>query len=1029
MRSNVRWLALRCALVLGALIGALGCSQPDLPESSYFDERIQPLLATGCVRQNTGCHLGTPEGISAGNLDLTSYDAAMRRDDLLSAYGPYPLPLLLMKPGDPVEISVETFDPPDPSRPDERFVRVRTDIRHAGGSTVDIGTTGFSLLQQWTASGHLRTGVPDERLQENIGRCRSRAGSAPGYDPAIADVSPALYARFRDDVQPVLRDSCAGSTCHGNPIVDLYFACGEDDEQTRWNYWVALQFVTSPVSTSELLRRPLSTLRGGVFHEGGNVFASVEDRRYEVIREWAEAVALEQPSLLEPWIPEEADEEGFRFFANRVQPVLVQKGCMFLNCHSPAMFHDLRLRGGSGGHFGRLATVRNYIMARDLLAPDADSPNESRIIAKNLFPDELVPGAPGLFHRGGSLFEDFGTSGDVPNTADPSDCAGIDADTGDLNEIPAYCVMARWWEIEREGAISRGEIVEGDLQIVWISRPLGVGRADDFDTYRPGADLLAASATTAADGSISLGAERSLLAGCSGLDPASTDLRGPTGTWDGARVVFAARTSASTPLRLWRVNTDGSGCEPYPGVATAEDEANGILIHDFDPTFAADGRMIFASTRGNLSAAASGRTGPTRAPATMRPNANLYIVDRDGSIRQLTYLVNQEFQPSMMTDGRLIFTAEKREIEFHQLAGRRQNLDGGDYHPLFAQRESVGFRSATEIAELLDRNLVMVAAPIDAADGAGTIVIVNRSIGPDQDDRDPRDRAYIASMRFPAPGAFDEGAGVFRSPAPLPSGRLVVSCDLAATDLRAGGYDFDLCELDVDTGAVRAIGGRAGAADVEVAAVFGRFGRHIFPSRMDEVNASTYLVRDATDAHVAVVDFPMLATLLFANRRTTRPILPQIGGFDVLEALAPPDGAETFADVMGEVISDEFGMFYRSMRELGHVPLASDGSAHFSVRGGASIELRVTGHDGAPLAFGEGEIFTGEMHQREHMQFYPGERIRQSIPRARFNELCGGCHGSISGRELDTATSIDVLTEASRHVRALREDPVDLTGL
>ena len=46
------------------LLAAIGCGPPDLPESSYFDERVQPLLATSCVRQNTGCHLGTPEGIS-----------------------------------------------------------------------------------------------------------------------------------------------------------------------------------------------------------------------------------------------------------------------------------------------------------------------------------------------------------------------------------------------------------------------------------------------------------------------------------------------------------------------------------------------------------------------------------------------------------------------------------------------------------------------------------------------------------------------------------------------------------------------------------------------------------------------------------------------------------------------------------------------------------------------------------------------------------------------------------------------------
>ncbi len=39
-----------------------------------------------------------------------------------------------------------------------------------------------------------------------------------------------------------------------------------------------------------------------------------------------------------------------------------------------------------------------------------------------------------------------------------------------------------------------------------------------------------------------------------------------------------------------------------------------------------------------------------------------------------------------MQDGRLIFTTEKRAPGFYQLALRRQNLDGGDYHPLYAQR-------------------------------------------------------------------------------------------------------------------------------------------------------------------------------------------------------------------------------------------------------------------------------------------------------------------------------------------------------
>jgi hypothetical protein len=1013
--------------VSAAALSFAACQRPELPGGSYFDERIQPMLSTSCVRQNTGCHLGVPEGTSAGNLDLTSYDALARRADVLEAYGPYPLPLLLLKPGDPVRVPVETFDPPDPSRPERRVVEITTDIRHAGGRTVDLGTQGFALLQQWTASGHLRTGVPDESLRRSEGPCRRGAGDAPGFDPAVADASPALFQRFRDVTMPVLRERCAGSSCHGNPIADLYLACGEDDAELRWNYWVALQFVGVPASISELLRRPLSTLRGGTFHEGGNVFASTDDPDYEELRAFAEAVVRDAPALLAPQVPPGVDPEGFRYFANRVQPMLVREGCMFLNCHSPAMFHDLRLRGGSLGHFGRLATVRNYLMARHQLAIESPTPNESRIVAKNLYPDEQVPGASGIFHRGGSLLEDFGHDGAAPNVADPGDCAGVDADAGDLNSIPGYCVLARWHAIERAGAIARGEIFpEVVRSVVWIARPPGVGRPDDFDTYRPGADLVQADASVAPDLSISLGPERSLLAGC-GLSPASTDIRGLAVSWDGERIAFGARTSAGTPLRLYWMNEDGSGCELVPGVSAGMDAANGILIHDFDPAFAPDGRLVFASTRGNLSASATGRTGPTRAPASMRPNANLYVLE-DGAVRQLTFLLNQEIQPSFMTDGRIVFTAEKRELEFHQFAGRRLNLDGGDYHPLFAQRESVGFRSATEIVELLDRNLAIVAAPIDAADGAGTIAIVNRSIGPDQDDRDPRDRYYIHSMRFPAPGAFAGGSGVFRSPAPLPSGRVLVSCDLDATSLTSGGYDFQLCELDPDSGAIRVLGGRAGAANIEAIAVFARVPREVFESRIDEVNGTTRVEHGATDAEILFNDLPMLATLLFANRRTGRPIPFEVAGADVFEALAPPDGATSFDDVRGQVAMDAFGPFYRAHRMLGHIDLRGDGSARIRIRGGAPIQIRLTDATGRPLRFADGGLFTGEMIQREHMQFYPGERAHQSMPRAFFNALCGGCHGSISGRELDVAVDVDVLTEASRRVQARDDAPEDLTG-
>src|SRR5690606_16511488 len=112
----------------------------------------------------------------------------------------------------------------------------------------------------------------------------------------------------------------------------------------------------------------------------------------------------------------------------------------------------------------------------------------------------------------------------------------------------------------------------------------------------------------------------------------------------------------------------------------------------------------------------------------------------DGArVRQLTFLLDQELLPSFMSDGRLIFTAEKRAVGFYQLAGRRQNLDGADYHPLFAQRSTVGHNQMTDIIELPDKNLVGVVSDRGARHGAGGLLLINRSVGVDHLSEDSAD--------------------------------------------------------------------------------------------------------------------------------------------------------------------------------------------------------------------------------------------------------------------------------------------------
>lgn len=990
-------------VVLLALTGlAVGGCEPDLPpDGSYFDDHIAPVFEGSCLHNAGGCHVADDRGEAPGNLDLASYDSLMRRQDLLATYGPYPVPTLLLKTGTPVQVYVETLDPPDPTRPDERSTRVTVDIRHAGGRIITQGTSTDGLLRRWLSSGYTRTGVPARRDGAGgDGTCVAGTGTATGFDPDAPPADAASFDRFVRDAAPTLRARCSSAACHGAALADFHLACGDDVAEQRWNWFIATQFLGDPVERSELLRRPLPPERGGSFHGGGAIFDGTSDPAWARMRDWAASTVATDPAHYR-----EADATpGYRFFANRVIPVFVREGCMVLGCHSPIGLR-FQLRGGSGGAFSTFARRRNYALARAFLSLESDDPTRSRLIEKNLFAPGTSGNGEGITHRGGALFEDEGRER----------CGDFDVEHGDLDQVPSFCVLAHWQALERGEAIARGEVQPSPSPrgVLFVERPLGVGRPTEIDVYRPGADLRLADASLDTTGALSLGAGTSLMAGC-GLDVGSADVRGPASSWDGTRIAFSARTSESTPARLYWADATGGGCELIPGVASAADGANGILTHDLDPAFAPDGTIVFVSTRGDLDRSDTPSQGPTRTPARLEPNANLFVFDpTTQSVRQLTFLLDQELAPSLMGDGHVIYTTEKRADDFHMLALRRQLLDGGDYHPLYASRESLGFDSATEVVELIDGRFAFVAGELDAADGAGSIAVFDRSLGPDQDDRDPTDRAYVHSLRTMA-------AGTFRSPSPLPSGRILVSCASAAAPA-----DFDLCELDPRTGDVRALAGVVGRAEIEAVAIYARSHRLIARSDGREID-HPILEPGATDAVVRFTDFPMIESLMFTNTRTYRPIDHRIGGIELLSPRPPPTGITRFEDLPADrVITDTRGRFWRDRRSLGVVMLLPDGSTRIRLPGGTPLMFAPTDAAGRALDFDVNMPFEGPLVQREAEQYYPGERITRSVPRQFFNGLCGGCHGSISGREIDVAVSLDVISGASTDLARLT-DPVDL---
>jgi hypothetical protein len=1005
------------------LMGA--CTVREPTEDTYFDRTIAPTLSTSCSRGPTGagCHVADGRGNAFGNLDVSTYEQLTKRRDLLATYGPYSQAALLLKVVPPIQLELRAFDGTTQT--------VTTDVRHTGGSILDPSGGAYRTLSRWLVGGATKNnGGKPPSTYASLACSAQRPSSSHdlGVDPPTAD-----FARYKDEIHPMLLARCGAGNCHGSPANELQFACGSSPEDVRASYWAAVDYLAPLPEQSELLRRPLGAAAGGTFHEGGVIFESPGDEDYGKLLGWAQAHGPPVTTGL---------SEGFTFFAHRVQPVLVRKGCMQMQCHSPSIFHDYRLRGGASGSFSLTATRKNYALSLAQLALESDDVRASRLVRKNLFRPELAPDGAGIVHRGGALFEDFG--GGVA-TAAKCDEAGHDYEGGSLDKIPAFCIVREWLKRERK-AMPLAPLTA----VVYVARDLpgGAGGLLDFDTYAPGSDLRIATVTVGATGALTATGDRSVMSGC-GLTTATADVKRPQVAWDGSKIAFAARSAAAEPLRIYEMNADGSGCALASDLGAHAASANGLLVHDFDPAYSPPigGRsaLVFASTRGNLDGRAYDYAGPQRTPADpSRPNANLYVREEDPKtpgqmrIRQLPFLLTTERAPAFMADGRVIFTVEKRMPGFSQISLRRINLDGGDYHPLYGQRGSLGYREVSQVVHLADKNFAAIFADHATPQRGGALGIFNRSMGVDLGSPDPADYPadprvsdpastaspdpafFLHSLRLLDPSATGRAmgatTGLYASPSPLPDGRILVSWG-AASAAGAFGGDYDVYVVDSSNGARTKLLGTAGKADVEAVAIYGRATREPYRSAPSEPNA--YAMDDARPtADVLMHDASIILSLMMQNTPTGRLVDDELRSFDLLEDLPPPPDVKTMAAGGASVVHDAFGDVYVRRRRLGTVPVGADGSAHYKVTGGLPLVIELP-----PTPMSSARSLPRVIS--EHVMFSPGESVHEGLRRGAFDGFCAGCHGSTSGRPDDAALQPDVLSRASDST-AFRQPATDL---
>jgi hypothetical protein len=271
-----------------------------------------------------------------------------------------------------------------------------------------------------------------------------------------------------------------------------------------------------------------------------------------------------------------------------------------------------------------------------------------------------------------------------------------------------------------------------------------------------------------------------------------------------------------------------------------------------------------------------------------------------------------------------------------------------------------------------------------------------------------------------ATGELASTQGAYLSPSPLPDGRLLVSYAAGASNLQQFNGDFDVVVMDPTNGQSTPLVTGTGDALWPVA-VYARQNIGVFHSRLDEANAATRIDPSRGErAEIMFLDLPMLSSLLFQNTRGRRVFAETSPPpMQLWQSLPPEPGVTSFANAGPYVVDDEFGQVYVRRAQLGTVNLYGDGSARIDIPGGTpfmfATQLQLEGDAKPTLHF-----------QREEMVVYPGEVARSSFKREFFNGFCGGCHGSISGREDNVAIKPDILTQASQ-VEA-RSKPVQELG-
>jgi hypothetical protein len=207
--------------------------------------------------------------------------------------------------------------------------------------------------------------------------------------------------------------------------------------------------------------------------------------------------------------------------------------------------------------------------------------------------------------------------------------------------------------------------------------------------------------------------------------------RNPDVHFDGKKVVFAFAPKLADPLKqryfLYEAAIDGSQVRQLTGTGRDKFETSGrratVIIEDNDPCYLPDGGIAFVSTRcQSFGRCHAGRYSPAWV---------LYRSDANGdNIRQLSYNNENEYEPSVLNDGRIVFCrweyTNRSEIYYHMLWTTRPDGTGV---AAYYGADTVSPFMISEATAIPGTNRSVATATAHHSFTTGTLLVIDPSKG------------------------------------------------------------------------------------------------------------------------------------------------------------------------------------------------------------------------------------------------------------------------------------------------------------